>query len=674
MSKDKLSKKSLEELMFKTPIQNQRIENTKLSKFNIGDVINQKYEIQGILDYEHTEADIYLSSVDNEPCVIKIYRHGYEGEKISEILSKIDSPYVMKLIDYGYANGRLFNVYPYLKQGTMEQYFDQIDIEMVKNMIIPQLNEGLKVLHDAGIIHDDIKPHNLYFSDDKSHIIIGDFGISKMLKDKNKKIIHRKPGTFIYAAPEAVNTTSILTDYFSFGMTILHFAFPKYFDGLTEAFIRHMISNDEVNIPDDIDLNVADLICMLIKHHYKDRITYNGVKEWLNNPYIYGGQSASKSAKLINFQIKPAIEFAGVSFNNVTDLLLKIQNHWDQGIIFFKQKHLIQLVPKNYFDTKEHLIAIYNQYHKTNVDLGLFLSMHAINETLPIYWKNIYLGKSLFDVLEYLKSFYPHIDANMIEYDFFKKIAKSNQDIANVIEKLFQANISIETKRNMLLNYFSNDESFYFNNQIYNNIKEVCYDLLNEHGQIETHEMITSGILYDYLKTNLNIPETHIEEIIQVENEFQKFQKLFMLILGHPLVRFGERYIINYGDLLDYIELLHETQSKNQALDTFISSKNMRYFILLSHEENTLLTEVFDIIDDYDDSFSLHEIFYYFASEKKYFPFKSFKVSDLEQLANILSKSNNLEVDSKKLMNDQMFEVWLKAKGYKIYQNEEKKQ
>jgi serine/threonine protein kinase len=93
-----------------------------------------------------------------------------------------------------------------------------------------QILQGLKALHDRKIIHRDIKPGNIFVSEDLEVLKIGDLNVSKIMRDQS--MTATVIGTPYYLAPEIWKNDNYdyRCDVFSFGcvlyeMTALHVPF-----------------------------------------------------------------------------------------------------------------------------------------------------------------------------------------------------------------------------------------------------------------------------------------------------------------------------------------------------------------------------------------------------------------------------------------------------------------
>ena len=104
------------------------------SPITTGSVLCGKYSVIKKMDIVTGEADLYLAEYENNQYVAAIYETG-------EI------------------NGYPIEIIPYYKYGSLQGR--KYTFEQLKNDIIPSLNEGLKVLHDNGILHKDLKPSNI---------------------------------------------------------------------------------------------------------------------------------------------------------------------------------------------------------------------------------------------------------------------------------------------------------------------------------------------------------------------------------------------------------------------------------------------------------------------------------------------------------------------------------
>ena len=87
-----------------------------------------------------------------------------------------------------------------------------------------QILQGLKALHQHKIIHRDIKPGNLFLSDDFQTGKVGDLNTSKIMGDK--KLTNTVIGTPFYLAPEIWKNSKYdyRCDVFSMGCVVYEMA------------------------------------------------------------------------------------------------------------------------------------------------------------------------------------------------------------------------------------------------------------------------------------------------------------------------------------------------------------------------------------------------------------------------------------------------------------------
>lgn len=132
---------------------------------------------------------------------------------------------------YGYVNykGKLGYVMKFFSQGTLNEAIKEAHFftRTEKVTILLQVSMGLTYLHSHNFVHLDIKPHNIFLSNNVP--IIGDFGLSASLN--NEKNSAMKLGcTVYYSPPEQIKSSppQKSSDVWAFGMTMYQFFTGKH--------------------------------------------------------------------------------------------------------------------------------------------------------------------------------------------------------------------------------------------------------------------------------------------------------------------------------------------------------------------------------------------------------------------------------------------------------------
>ena len=177
---------------------------------------NQKYKVINKLGQgAFGSAYKVLNKDDNKYYLIKeLFLNsdiGDEKKKIkdeAEILSKLNSENIVKYYDSFEENGSFNIVMEYCDGFDLRKFInehkeknDKIKEKMIYNIIL-ELCYGIKEIHKNNLIHRDLKPENIFLTSNMN-IKIGDFGITKKLKDVND-YAKTQVGTYLYMAPEII--------------------------------------------------------------------------------------------------------------------------------------------------------------------------------------------------------------------------------------------------------------------------------------------------------------------------------------------------------------------------------------------------------------------------------------------------------------------------------------
>jgi tRNA A-37 threonylcarbamoyl transferase component Bud32 len=169
------------------------------------------------------------------PRAVKLFRpHFYDGNsealqrfnREAKLLDRLSHPGIVRFFDAGVAPGFApFIITEFIEGDSLEaQLKKQSKIEPVETIAIcKQVLDALGSAHRIGIIHRDIKPNNIMWTNDKATLL--DLGSGGIMSDVlTTRITKDAQGTMGYMAPELIDDSTLLdprTDVYSVGV-LLH--------------------------------------------------------------------------------------------------------------------------------------------------------------------------------------------------------------------------------------------------------------------------------------------------------------------------------------------------------------------------------------------------------------------------------------------------------------------
>lgn len=433
-----------------------------------GAVLCGKYIVVHRLEVTSGEADLYLCENSGKQYVAKLYKRktAIKDDVVKRLL-QIDSPYVARLYEASTHNGYPLEILPYYKNGSLQGRSCSYD--EIMRMIIPNINESLRVLHKAGIIHKDLKPSNIMLADDEKSVAIIDFGISSVISDGGSVIVTKTGMTPEYSAPETFKNLFLEeSDYYSFGITLFEL-FNGYapYANMNAEEIGQYVSVQRIPFPENMPPLLVDFISALTyaditnranKSNPNRRWTYAEVKKWLGGEsLVIPGEGAGNVGK----GVMPPYIFMNESFNDTVSLVTAFAKNWEEG-----KKHLFRGCLTQHFrsfnqELAKCCIAAEEEASRENGrdDVIFWKLLYKLNPKLKgFYWKGQAfeslpaLGR---DMLEHLwhkdksqEAYYKTVLSEKLLTAYVLTAAPKNEPLkkaAAAIEESYQLEINEQT-------------------------------------------------------------------------------------------------------------------------------------------------------------------------------------------------------------------------------------
>lgn len=198
-----------------------------------GALLNGRYQLLEKLGYGGM-ADVFRArdTVLDRYVAVKVLRRDYSGNDNFQNQFRLEArsaanlshPNIVTVHDFGFADGLLYIVMEYIPGKDLKQLIRERGRFSIEEGIplIVQACAGIGYAHRAGLVHCDVKPHNMLVSKD-GRLKVTDFGIARalatILPEERTDIVWGSP---LYFSPEqaAGEPPTPASDVYSLGVVM----------------------------------------------------------------------------------------------------------------------------------------------------------------------------------------------------------------------------------------------------------------------------------------------------------------------------------------------------------------------------------------------------------------------------------------------------------------------
>jgi calcium-dependent protein kinase len=169
------------------------------------------------------------------------------------ILSILDHPNVIKLHETYEDENSYYLVMEHLSGGDVFHRIDKMERldERFIARVLYKIISAINYCHSIGVVHRDIKPDNILFSDEseQAEVKIIDYGLGKKFSSQYSDLMHSFIGTPYFVAPEVINQEyNSNCDMWSIGATAyMLFTGTPPFNGICRTQVLNGISKKEAD-------------------------------------------------------------------------------------------------------------------------------------------------------------------------------------------------------------------------------------------------------------------------------------------------------------------------------------------------------------------------------------------------------------------------------------------
>jgi eukaryotic-like serine/threonine-protein kinase len=196
-------------------------------------LIDDRYKLRGPLG-SGGMADVYLAhdEVLDRDVALKLLKEQYaENKEFVERFKReahsaaaLSHPHIVPVFDAGETgDGTYYIAMEYLPGGTLKDKITTRGALPARTAAAAalQIAEALRAAHERGVIHRDVKPHNILITD-SGHVKVGDFGIARAANATTTSHLGDILGSVKYMSPEQAMGEPVgpASDLYSLGVVL----------------------------------------------------------------------------------------------------------------------------------------------------------------------------------------------------------------------------------------------------------------------------------------------------------------------------------------------------------------------------------------------------------------------------------------------------------------------
>ena len=199
-------------------------------------------------------------------CENELFMHRFRSE--ARLQARFNSPYIATLYSLmDVAAGRIL-VMEYLEGETLEQRIRREGPLPAPEAagIFEQVLLGVEFLHEHDITHRDLKPGNIFFTNDNQMKLL-DFGVAEYLNHDHDTLAKTMMGTLLYISPEQINGGKIdrRSDIYTLGVTLFEIVTGRLpFEKKTDYGLMHAHVQEAPPKPSAVHRRVAKKLDRII--------------------------------------------------------------------------------------------------------------------------------------------------------------------------------------------------------------------------------------------------------------------------------------------------------------------------------------------------------------------------------------------------------------------------